>query len=46
MAPQDADRQKQVLELSTLPGVETVALAPSQDTSGHDRPRDEEGEPP
>jgi hypothetical protein len=39
-APQDRDGQKQVL----LPTVENAALAPS--TSGHDRPRDEEGEPP
>src|SRR6266545_3340993 len=35
-APQGGDGQKQVLELSTLPGVENVALAPSQ---GHQRPR-------
>ena len=35
-APQGGDGQKQVLELSTLPGVEKVALAPSQ---GHQRPR-------
>lgn len=35
-APQGGDGQKQVLELSTLPGVENVALAASQ---GHQRPR-------
>jgi MOSC N-terminal beta barrel domain len=35
-ARQGGDGQKQVLELSTLPGVENVALAPSQ---GHQRPR-------
>jgi hypothetical protein len=34
-ALQGGDGQKQVLELSTLPGVENVALAPSQ---GHQRP--------
>jgi catechol 2,3-dioxygenase-like lactoylglutathione lyase family enzyme len=35
-APQGGDGQKQVLELSTLPGVENVVLAPSQ---GYQRPR-------
>jgi catechol 2,3-dioxygenase-like lactoylglutathione lyase family enzyme len=35
-APQGGDGQKPVLEFSTLPGVENVALAPSQ---GHQRPR-------
>lgn len=34
-ASQGGDGQKQVLELSMLPGVENVALAPSQ---GHERP--------
>jgi hypothetical protein len=33
-------------EISTLVDVEDVVLASSQDTSGHDRPRDEEGELP
>jgi len=35
-APQGGDGQKQVLELSTLPDVENLALAPSQ---GYQRPR-------
>jgi hypothetical protein len=40
------ERLEQVLDLSTVPGVENVALAPSQGRKRPRRPPDEEGETP